>query len=873
MERRAHRSGSHRRLLHPHRRTGRRAARRPRPRCRRRGHLRPDQAARRAARGPLDVPVDLAGRGRPGRHLAHLLERPHHRAVRPGQDRRGLLRLRRRPRTARGTRADRHAAGLAAADRDPLRLHPHRRRRHLDRHLLLTGGPRQPAAPVGAAQLRHRAGHERRRPRPQRGRPHRRVGGVGARRQCHAHHLGPPADRPHDRAQRATRQPRRPAGARRPGVLGPGGAGRAERGRGHRADRPGHRGARRLRRHRPPRRVRGQRQTPCHQRPLAGARPEPRLRHRQPRYAVGGVHRHRRPCPHPRGQLPRRPAAALVDALLGLLDRHGRLVRRRPRCRAGRRHRPGPAHSQRRRRRGGRRCDRRPLRRRVRARAAPGGGRHRTGRPGRLAVGVPEGDLLRRQHVHRRRHLPGLPRLPLPLARLPAAAAGTAAGLRGTRRLAQGVRRARPRLGLPQRDRAQRRQRGGHAGRGVREHAHHGRRPAPAAARSRRRLLRRRALPDPAPVGRVPRRQRPRPRIPEPDRRLHRLHRAQRQPRAQGHRRHRRHERRRRLARQHRGRRPLPHPGPLLRQPVDLARRGLLGRPPQTRLRPGRHLEPEVQRLPRPAARPRPGAHRHRGPRGRLVRGPVRRLRRRPRPAQRLHQGRLGAVDRRLARRPPRHPRPTRQRRLQLREHLTAAGALQRLVRGGRRRPTRLPGPAGGRRDVRAAAAARPLHRQLAPHPEPQLGQGARRLRHVARRQRRGHAVRGQRHRRPRLDAAGQRRRDRADRQPQQRQGPRRPRPEHRRRRPRPAVPGQRHTRPRLAHHRQRRRLVEDRQRPVGQGARRRRHVAGRRRPGHPVDGQRHRRPPVAADLTRLRDRALSRAPARRPATGACAWS
>ena len=79
--------------------------------------------------------------------------------------------------------------------------------------------------------------------------------------------------------------------------------------------------------------------------------------------------------------------------------------------------------------------------------------------------------------------VPGLAGVDLRRPRLPRPAAGAAAGLRRDRRLAQDLRRARPGLRLPQRRRAQRRRRGGHAGRGVGQHADHVRRLPPAGRR------------------------------------------------------------------------------------------------------------------------------------------------------------------------------------------------------------------------------------------------------------------------------------------------------------------------------------------------------------------------------------------------------
>ena len=81
---------------------------------------------------------------------------------------------------------------------------------------------------------------------------------------------------------------------------------------------------------------------------------------------------------------------------------------------------------------------------------------------------------------------PAFPAYLVPVPGLPAADPGAAAGLRRARRLADAVRRARHRHPLPGRGRAQRRQRGEHAGRGVGQHADHGRRAGPAAPVGRR---------------------------------------------------------------------------------------------------------------------------------------------------------------------------------------------------------------------------------------------------------------------------------------------------------------------------------------------------------------------------------------------------
>ena len=50
--------------------------------------------------------------------------------------------------------AEHHDADLAAAHRDPLDVHLHRRRGTADGHVLLAGGPEQPATAVRAVQLR-----------------------------------------------------------------------------------------------------------------------------------------------------------------------------------------------------------------------------------------------------------------------------------------------------------------------------------------------------------------------------------------------------------------------------------------------------------------------------------------------------------------------------------------------------------------------------------------------------------------------------------------------------------------------------------------------------------------------------------------------
>jgi len=116
-----------------------------------------------------------------------------------------------------------------------------------------------------------------------------------------------------------------------------------------RAASAGQGGAEQHQRHRP---------APRDQRPLAGPRLQQEPRHDPGRRLLDTLHALDRARPHARGPVPRHRAQPLVDALLGQLAGHGRLVRQRLRERAGRRDRDRPAAARRRRRRGGWRNDR-----------------------------------------------------------------------------------------------------------------------------------------------------------------------------------------------------------------------------------------------------------------------------------------------------------------------------------------------------------------------------------------------------------------------------------------------------------------------------------------------------------------------------------
>ncbi len=172
----------------------------------------------------------------------------------------------------------------------------------------------------------------------------------------------------------------------------------------------------------------------------------------------------------------------------------------------------------------------------------------------------------------------------------------------------------------------------------------------------------------------------------------------------------------------------------------------------QDRLRPGRHVEPEVQRFPGPGTRPEPGAHRRRRPGRRLV--PVTRgqVRRDPGSPQQLHQGRLGTVDRSLARRSTGGAHHPDRGCLWLRPVHTTTGAVLGLVRGRGRHPEGFRRPSGGRRRVRIARDTGRRRHPMATHPEPELRQGTRGQRHVPGRHHGRHAMVGQRHPRPPVD-------------------------------------------------------------------------------------------------------------------------
>ena len=337
---------------------------------------------------------------------------------------------------------------VAAGHRHALDLRPDRRRGQPDRHLLLAGRPGEPAAPVRAVQLRHHPGRQRRRPRARRRRALRHLGRVGARRHRHPGHLGAAAGRAADTLLSCT-----PAS---PGVLqengdqatwgtlvlaAPAGPGLTwQIGAGHRRAR----------------RVGGQGALGEHQRHRA-SRARSTTAGRCSAFnqdlgtvaaggTVGAVHALDRPRPHARGQLPRRRAAALVDALLGQPGRTWSVwfaTTTPPRCRPRPRWTSG--------------CTTTPSPRPAaapRASTTPGicalalrqafGGTELVDRGGAPWAFLKEissdGNMSTIDVTY-----PAFPAYLYLSPGLPAAAPGAAARLRRARRLAEGVRRARPR--------------------------------------------------------------------------------------------------------------------------------------------------------------------------------------------------------------------------------------------------------------------------------------------------------------------------------------------------------------------------------------------------------------------------------------------
>ncbi|CAK7285960.1 hypothetical protein SGPA1_40220 [Streptomyces misionensis JCM 4497] len=664
--------------------------------------LRSDPPPGRSAGRPFALPEHVAERRPAGRSLAGVLDGPHHRDDRCHPGRRHQLPVPGRTERPRPPALPRRGAALADPHRDPLAVRLRGRRRGVDPDVPVPRRTRRSAPPVDAAVV-----HRRGRAQP---------GRQGARRRAVLRHLRRVGLRQlrhedpvvagtavrlgrhdGDRPVLHSGQPRSAQGERRHGVLGHRRVERHQPLRAELADRLGHHGARRRPGRQGADRLRRHPSAARHQRRLAGLRLPIRPRQRprlHQRAAVG------RPRPRPRRQLPRRAVAAAVEVVLVELAGHGRLLPLR-RGRGTEAHRnPGPQGAE-----GGDGRGRRQVRRAVRPGAAAGVRGHRTGQPQRQALGVPEGDLLRRQRLDHRRDLSGDAGLPLPGPAVPRSAPGAALRLRGERRLAEEVRGARPRLQLPQRDRTQRRQRGGHAGRGVRQHAaDDGRLPGAQQLRHGPRV-RVRALHDPQAVGRLPGGQHARPGLPEPDRRLHRLHRAQRQPRPEGHPGPRRHGEDRDRGRQLLGRRPLRRHRPGLHRPVGGQGPGPRPGPPQAGLRPAGYLEPEVQRLPRCAAGAEPRTARGGSEGGRLVLVAGQPVRHPPGCAAQLHQGRLGDVDGRVAARPP-GQRPAGLPALPVRERLPFACAVHRLVRHHGEHSERLPGPPGGRWRLRPAEPA-----------------------------------------------------------------------------------------------------------------------------------------------------------------------
>ena len=298
---------------------------------------------------------DLAGRRQPARHLVELLDRAHHRAVRPRPHRRRRLRLRRVARAAGRARPHPDDADVACRSPAPARStpspaaaspSPSRSSRRSTRANL-----QRQCVPV---RLRDGPGGERRRPRAHRRPALRHLRRVGARRHRHPGHLDAAADRRHDTPLTCT-----PAS---PGVLQENGdqatwgiarAGRADRRRVDLADRPGHRRAGRL--GRPGRAGRHQRTPPSRARSTTAGRCWPSTRTSG---TVAGRRHVARRSPLSVGHV-RTPAVSylgtelqpVVDALLGQLDRtwsdwfDGDYA-----ARARRRDRAGPAAARRRRR-------------------------------------------------------------------------------------------------------------------------------------------------------------------------------------------------------------------------------------------------------------------------------------------------------------------------------------------------------------------------------------------------------------------------------------------------------------------------------------------------------------------------------------------
>ena len=469
--------------------------------------------------------------------------------------------VRRLARAAQRPDAHRDEPGIAGGDRHPLDLRVQRRRHQSDDHVLLAGRPGQPAPPERPVRLRHDAGLEHGRQRPQRPGLLRHLRRVGARRHCAEPQLVADHDLVHRRAHQHPDLAERAGRVQRPGVLGHRRARQPEQREPQLADRPGRGGAGAGRERRRAARYTGFRSAAADLRRLAGVRVLLRPRHRHRLRRVGRVPGRHRARTHPVRQLPRHRPRALVDDVLGFVAAHGRLVRRRlPQCPAfgGR---AGPEDPDRRRERGRRRHRPAPsTRRSARWRCGrPFGGTELVDRGGAPWAFLKEissdGNVSTVDVVY--------PASPAYLHLSPSYLRLLLEPLLYYAENGWIEQFAEHDLGCALPERRRRRQQraghtGGHAGRGVRQYADHGRGSAPAPAGQGGEGLREAALCDPAPVGRVPAAQRARSRFPEPDRRLHREDRQQRQPGGEGHHRPRCDEPDRRDRRQQGGRGGVP---------------------------------------------------------------------------------------------------------------------------------------------------------------------------------------------------------------------------------------------------------------------------------------------------------------------------